>query len=144
MTVSLNRLALGGALCVGTATACRTARRPETFDHCDRFPADSVPPPAIDAHASADSPRVLFLSAETSGPYNSIVVVLDQQGGIAHSGRARFAEVLPGPHRLRVRSFGYGERDTVITMPSDSSLSVHVTLTKGGGISGCSSYIIIE
>lgn len=121
--------------------ACRRQSELATFDHCDRNPTDSVPPAPIDVRASADAPGAVFVHARTSGKSFQISSILDDRGAVLDAGRARFDGVLPGSHRLRVRSFGYGERDTLITLPPDSSLILDVALTPGGGMHGCSSYI---
>ena len=70
--------------------------------------------------------------------------MVDGRGAVATAGTARFDGVMPGSLRLRIRSFGYGERDTLITLPADSSLSVDVALTRGGGARGCSTYVVDE
>src|SRR3954469_21947128 len=100
MPASLLRLRIYAVLWVGGALACRTPREPETFDRCDRYPPDSVPPPAITVRSNADSPGVVFVLAQTSGPANSVNVILDQTGGIADSTHIRFKGVTPGAHRL--------------------------------------------
>ncbi len=130
-------------LCIGLLGACHAhGSDVATFDHCDCNPPDSVPPPPISVRASADSPSVVLVSVSPSGPASSAYAILDGNGKGAYAARARFDGITPGTHRLIVRSFGYGTRDTVITVPGDAGLIVNVPLTRGGGVAYCASYIV--
>ena len=85
-----------------------------------------------------------MVHARTSGSNYSIVVSLDDRWAQAKNGPARFDGLVPGSHKLRVRSYGFGQRDTLITLPADSSLEVKVALTRGGGLGYCASYIRVD
>jgi hypothetical protein len=138
-----SRVAIGFAVGLLGLTACHSRTELIPFDHCDRFPADTVPLPAIVVRASMDLPGVLLVAGHAeNGSTGSVVAILDTAGSTAQGGLARFASVSPGVHRLRVRSFGYGTRDTVITIPRDSGLFVDVPLTRGDGLSYCADGVV--
>lgn len=132
-------IAVLGMLVLGS---CHPRTELASFDHCDRNPPDSVAPAPIAIRTSAESPGVVLVDARTSEGASSIIAVLDHQSVQARHGLSRFDGVAPGAHHLRVRSFGYGDRDTLVIVSSDSALYVTMTLSRGGGLAGCSSYTV--
>ena len=120
--------------------ACHSRVEQVPFDHCARNPPDSVPLPPILARSELGKPGDLTI--EFHDPAGRIVdanAIIDRMMSVpSRAGTSRIAGLAPGQHRLTVRSYGYGQRDTVLTQPADSALHVTVPLSAGGGLGRCS------
>lgn len=125
--------------------ACHPRASTRTVGECKYAPPDSLPIPPIVARSDIDSPGTIAIDArDLAGTIVRLTAILDHKQGSMGGGasNATFMSVQPGEHALSLRSFGYGQRDTVVTMPREGGLRVTVPFSRGGGATICSEYII--
>lgn len=111
--------------------ACHSRVHEIGFGHCGEFPPDPVPLPSISVRDSIDAPGVIVVTAFAGRRIVYELARVDTTS-VSSRTRARFPDVVPGAHHLRVRAIGFRGRDTIITMPRGSGLIVDVPVTRGG------------
>jgi hypothetical protein len=136
------RASLGAVLSVALV-GCRPHASTYTRDECRRNPPDSMPIPPITVRVVVGIPGQLVIAArDLEGRVVNANAVLDRKRWAgSDSGAVSFNDVTRGEHRITFRSFGYGQRDTIVAMPADSGLRLFVPFSTGGGIRGCSTWV---